>query len=411
MSSIYQIRKAVRRPQDLDDHQHNLLLQSIAHRIQNSKQTIHLYKVKGHSYLIGNEKADEIAKAAAKGDAPLDCCRQFNEPSNDRRGRHWPYTKKETEHQGTTKVEYQPLTDLKAAIKRQCHGVCHLGKSNQHTTYFEAWKKVEDMCDMEASNAFMKENKSVTPQERTTALKYRYGAMYTRKLAHRYGHATDSKCLLCGQEDGGHHTASGCPKLTEMYTSRHNKIGRQIMTRILRGRKGGYLTQMDLGAHERCLEDDISQNVPRNIPWTMLPPAVQDAYAKTPTLKNLRPDGILYKPATATKPAKYWIIEVKVCRDTEPQDKLDQAQSQHKTLLETLQAADPRAKIHYCPLLVGVTGAIYKNTKDHLETLGVNGTALTKCLKQIHITAIQQLHNIYRTKRNTEKKTLGEGIS
>lgn len=306
------------------------------------------------------------------------------------------------EIRGKETTVYPALVDLKEALKRQSHEMCHLGLANQNTIYFAAWKKIEHMCDLEASNRFM-HTTCVSTQERTTALKYRYGALYTRKLAKRYGHAQDSRCLLCGNEDGGHHTASGCPAMTALYTARHNKIGRQIMTRIIRGRKGGFLIQMDIGSAANCQEDDIHHTTPRHIPWNSLPPAVQDAYHKCPELKNHRPDGMLYKPTTHNKPAKYWIMEVKICRDTEPNDKMDQANSQHKQLIETLKAADPRATVVYCPLLIGVTGTIYDFTIENLELLGVKDAALRQCIKDVHITAIKQLNIIYRTKRSTEQ--------
>jgi ribonuclease HI len=402
LASMYQIRKAVRRPQDLLDHQHNALLNSIADCILRSSQPIHLYKVKGHANIIGNEMADEIAKAAAKGDIPPDECLQFTEPSNDRSSRYWPYTSQQVEIRGEETTIHPPLADLKESLKRQSHEKCHLGSANQNTTYFAAWKKIEHLYDHEASNRFMTTTQ-ISPQERSTALKYRYGVLYTRKLAMRYGHAPDSNCLLCGQVDGGHHTASGCPALSELYTSRHNKVGRQIMTRVLRGRKGAFLIQMDIGSAANCKQDNITNPTPRNIPWDSLPPAIQEAYHKRPELKNHRPDGLLYKPSTLTKAAKYWIMEIKICRDTEPLDKMDQAKSQHKHLIDTIKTADPKATVTYCPLLVGVTGTIYDHTIENLEILGVKDAALRKCIKEIHITAIKYLSTIYRTKRQAEK--------
>ena len=78
----------------------------------------------------------------------------------------------------------------------------------------------------------------------------------------RTKHAPSSKCLLCGDEDGRHHMASGCPALKRMYINRHNKLGRLIMTRVLRVRKGAFVIQMDLGSTDNCAEDGTTLETP-----------------------------------------------------------------------------------------------------------------------------------------------------
>ena len=54
------------------------------------------------------------------------------------------------------------------------------------------------------------------------------------------------------------HTASGCAKLKGMYIERHNKLGRLLLKEIARGRKGGYLVQMDLGSEAKLASDGTS---------------------------------------------------------------------------------------------------------------------------------------------------------
>ena len=112
--------------------------------------------------------------------------------------------------------------------------------------------------------------------------------------------APSSKCLLCGDEDGGHHTASGCPALKRMYINRHNKVGRLIMTRVLRGRKGAFVIQMDLGSTENCAEDGIMAHQSRNIPWELLPRGLKEAVQQAQGTTDKRPDGMLYKPRMET---------------------------------------------------------------------------------------------------------------
>jgi hypothetical protein len=273
--------------------------------------------------------------------------------------------------------------------------------ANRGTTYFEAQKRVEDQTDIPMSNLFVT-SAEVTFTERKVALRYRLGTMWTRKMAHRFGYAPSSRCLLCGQEDGGHHTASGCPKLKRMYIDRHNKIGRAIMKRVMRGRLGAHVLQMDLGAAEHCAAEGL-RHQPRHLPWDVLPPGLRQAVQRTGS-SNARPDGFLYKPPTDGKPAEYWILEVKICRDSDPDSQLTKAASQHSHLIQAIEEVDPTALIHYNPLLVGVTGTIYDRTVMYLGALGVQDQALRKCLKSIHLIAIKSLTSIYKTKRKLESK-------
>lgn len=252
------------------------------------------------------------------------------------------------------------------------------------------------------SNAFMTSAK-VTYAERKIALAYRYGVMWTRKRAFRCGHAPDSRCLLCGQEDGGHHTALGCPKLKQQYINRHNKIGRIMMTRILRGRRGAFVIQMDLGSKQRC-EEDGTEYHPRCLPWQKLPTGLKEALEASQGSSNKRPDGLLYKPARGDRPAEFWIVEIKICRDSDPDPTYDRAMSQHKELIDSIKSTLPSAKVHYTPLLVGVTGTVYHATATFLEELGVKGSAHNQCLTDLNLAAVKALHGIYTAKRAQERK-------
>jgi ribonuclease HI len=411
LTSMYQIKKMLRRPQDLTNHQHCQLIKEIAGHIMTAEQKTTLHKVKGHSSIIGNEKADEVAKAAATGETPYEECEKYDTPSNDRDAQYWPYEIKWQNHwerlQGQRRLidrvkRLRPMADLQDSVRKHCHHTSRFGLSNRNTCYFEAFKKIEGSLDLAASNAFMAPGK-VTYAERKTALRYRYGTLWTRKMAYRCGHAPSSKCLLCGDEDGGHHTASGCPALKAMYINRHNKVGRLIMTRVLRGRKGAFVLQMDLGSAEKCAEDGIATHQPRTIPWEALPPGMKEAVQHAAGTTSQRPDGLLYKPKQGTTPAEYWIIEIKICRDSDPQGQQSKADYQHQVLIEQIKKLDPNAKVWYYPMLVGASGTMYLNTTMYMQALGIKGNALKQCIFDVHIAAVKSLHSIYTTKRKLEK--------
>ena len=274
--------------------------------------------------------------------------------------------------------------------------------ANRATSYFEAFKRIEETLDLSPSNEYMTSGK-IKYAERETALRYRYGTMWTRKMAYRCGHAPNSKCLLCGEEDGGHHTASGCPVLKRMYINRHNKVGRLIMTRVLRGRKGAFAIQMDLGSTDNCAEDGIMTQQSRNIPWELLPGGLKEAVQQAQGTIDKRPDGLLYKPKNGNNPAEYWIIEVKICRDSDPTGQQSKADYQHQVLIDKIKDIDPTAKVWYYPLLIGVAGTIYNSTTMHLQALGIKGQALKKCISEVHSAAVKSLYSIYTTKRKIEK--------
>ena len=58
-----------------------------------------------------------------------------------------------------------------------------------------------------------------------------------------------------------------------------------------------------------------------------------------------RPDGMLYKPKNGNNPAEYWIIEVKICRDSDPTGQQSKADNQHQVLIDKIKDIDPTAKV------------------------------------------------------------------
>jgi ribonuclease HI len=69
--ALWQIRSSILYPQHMKRHKHANLQETIVHHhtivhhIQLSKDTIHLYKVKAHAGILGNEFADAMAKRSA----------------------------------------------------------------------------------------------------------------------------------------------------------------------------------------------------------------------------------------------------------------------------------------------------------------------------------------------------------
>ena len=64
--ALRQMRNSIHYLQRMKWHRHAKLQENIVHHIQLSKDTIHLYKVKAHAGILGNECADAVAKCCEK---------------------------------------------------------------------------------------------------------------------------------------------------------------------------------------------------------------------------------------------------------------------------------------------------------------------------------------------------------
>lgn len=234
--------------------------------------------------------------------------------------------------------------------------------------------------------------------------------MYTAKQRHRFKQAPNSNCLLCGQLDGGHHTASGCPTLLKLYTHRHNKAGQLIMNAVRDGTMGAHVVMMDLGRAEEQTEGGqdrtVHQQLPRRIPRDALPRGMPET-VKTAVTRHSVPDAFLFQPATQECPARYVIVEIKYCRDTDPSQQLDAAQNQHEPLERAIRDAAPEALVQYVPIMLGVGGTIFAScTTEPLAQLGIRKGALKTLRYKLHRHAVKQLHWIYKVKRRHETRVM-----
>ena len=304
-----------------------------------------------------------------------------------------------------SRKKYKPLQDLKADTHALSSNKRKLGQANRDTIRFEAWDRLAAIRH-KATQHFVAA-KQVKSRVRLTAMKYRTGCLFNRKLAYMFKMAQSPKCVLCGQVDGGHHIASGCPKHVKMYTDRHNKAVRMIIKAICQGRQGGCLVMADAGRKEKCQQDEIPY-LPRTIPMEALPEAIPEEVKRVLTTES-RLDAFLHRQVKTgfASYSEYIILEVKYCRDTDPCPQLDRAEHQHKELADAIQAAEPTACVKYLPVLLGVAGTVYTiHTTDHLEEVGIVGAALKRLANSLNEHAVKSLHWIYTAKRKQEKPLL-----
>ena len=109
-----------------------------------------------------------------------------------------------------------------------------------------------------------------------------------------------------------------------------------------------------------------------------------------------RPDGVLYTPQD---PAGYAMkfIEVKYCRDTDPEAQTIRADAQHGPTIREINQYYERARIKLVTLLVGVSGAIHKQTLDRLtQDLGVDRKSAQLLAKKLNLFSVQALNTIWK---------------
>ncbi|KAJ9511604.1 hypothetical protein QJQ45_007365 [Haematococcus lacustris] len=220
LCSIYQIRRALANPMSLRTHPHRDILADIATLIMNSRDTIHLRKVRAHSGIIGNEAADTLAKHAAM--YPEQAHTQA--PHENTEQQTWLSATTET---GTT----IPLPDCRHSVRTHMRAKHKLGLANQDSIYYQMSQDIARVAAKGSCERVMLDPGIPTAAQRT-ALLYRTGGLYNQRLAMRWGKTADDRCPLCGEADSATHLLSGCTRTAALVQERHNGAGRLITKAI-----------------------------------------------------------------------------------------------------------------------------------------------------------------------------------
>ena len=401
-TSLAQLQRAVHRPMTLRMHKHEELLQATVGLANTIPGTVTLVKIKAHAGHIGNEVADQVAKRAAapKDGTGIDMVLPIDGRPSCAAG-YWLYRCEPADvaqQDPTQNRPPGPIDNLRGDLRSATHTAHHLGFSNTDGIYYTSWQSITDQAHGTLSNGLTTHRGSLTHGQTKVALKYRMGLLYSKRLAFKWGRATDMLCPLCGLEDGGTHMVSGCQhkSMQGMYTERHNKLGRIIMRAIGKGEKGGEVVSMDLGAASKAAADGVGYTARRHVPPEVLP------YMQARDRNKLKPDALLVsgETTTARSSCQVHIVELKCCRDTTPGTQLQQAQAQHSHLRQLLiDAGYSPNNIHIVPILVGVSGTIYHiHTLQALQKLGITRAKAKDCARKLHLQAIRCMHNIVQTR-------------
>jgi len=104
-----------------------------------------------------------------------------------------------------------------------------LGDTNTNSGHYNYWKRLLTSVNLKTSNSFWNKTRINVSQKRNV-MNFRTGTLYTQKMAHLYGKATSSSCLLCHQPDRQIHMLSGCQhaSIQNIVTERHHVIALPI---------------------------------------------------------------------------------------------------------------------------------------------------------------------------------------
>ncbi|KAJ9515662.1 hypothetical protein QJQ45_002695 [Haematococcus lacustris] len=330
LCSLYQIRRALANPMSLRTHRHKDILAEIASILTNSQDTVHFFKVRAHSGIIGNEGADALAKHAARHPEQA----TTRGPCNPRHTEQHAWLSTTSDLNVTT-----PLPDCRHSVRAHMSNKHKLGLANQESTYYQMTREITKAAAKGSCERVMTDAGIPTEAQRT-ALLYRTGGLYNQKLAMRWGKAADDRCPLCGEADSATHLLSGCSRTAGLVQERHNGAGRLIVKAISKGAQGGCIKFADIGSHERGETEGIE------LPSATLRKALEDlSLSARDTNTTTRPDIIMInntkkrKQGSNASTKHVTLLEIKYCADSRWAEQLDNATTQHAAMAEAIIAA------------------------------------------------------------------------
>jgi len=369
--SIHMIRRILDSPWTLRESKHLQLLNSILDALRARAEAggkTYIYKVRSHTGVAGNEAADVGAVEAAKH--PNKTQVTEHSENNPYSKRTWAAHAPKQEVPGAA-PDGGPryVSSLRDGVKKLIAQKYSGGATANTGIYDTAWAESIPSMHKPSSFHFWKDSQ-IPHRLKKLTIKARWGHLWNRKLAHRYGLAPNPNCPMCGQPDSTGHLLGGChhPEARGITILRHDQAVGMIQKTISTSSLGGFYTVMDAGAASN-LPDDVQG---KRLPAWLFPSTanISEARAQDAIRLRLRPDILVIEGLTAqaasghtdeirrTLPqCKIHIFEVGYCRDTDHKQKDDDKRKQHEELTNLLQSYGYKV-VNHDPITLGRTGTI-----------------------------------------------------
>jgi hypothetical protein len=186
-----------------------------------------------------------------------------------------------------------------------------------------------------------------------------------------------------------------------MYSLRHNAESGEMYKSIAKGRLGASTIVQDIGRHNAAETAEAQAGIQTRIGAVLRAPR-QLTDDERSRLDRCRPDIFIHVEYEVIH-----IVEIKCCRDTDPEPQRERATAQHRELADMLQNLFTGIPVHIHPIVIGVTGTIYKDFYDTMDLLGVSKSEAKRCAAKIHKIAVNYVDKIMTTKWQQEKSGVG----
>ena len=390
------------RPHPLQQNKHADILTQIIQALLVRETPLHIYKVRAHRGIAGNEAADAIAKqAATPGCHTVPFTSAPSLPS-----RHfWVQVPLP---QWTGDVGYRLADNLNAAILT--HATESRTISTLATSPLRTVQAVANLLkdpdtgagiDTRTSTAFWRDP-SISPGNRGHVLRVRTGSLWTLSRQHASNPTSTPSplCPLCSlAPDTIGHRLNGCqaPAVKGLVLTRHGGVVHRIAQAFQQGSLGGGTIFCDAEGHTRYPSTPNG----RRLPSWVLPVSLQSSRPDLVIIPSLSPPGPVPRrgPPPDHHPSQWshadrashtiCIIEVGYSTDTRVHSKTREKLLQHALLARRLRAhgwhVDVRA------LAVGATGVLRRDAILCFEDIGITPEDAFSLLRSIHS------HSIHHT--------------